>query len=633
MLTTAATFDAAFAARLTALVAETAADRRPARALVRQLRRLDAAGDAASAGLATALFESLHYRLPAFSDDDLPGFACRLYARTGRPDAAMLLAGLAVQLRPTDSDLRATQAALIERFRDGAGAAPPSEAIAAKAEAIAAGANAGPVLLLALEALDAAGDTATSVALFEAVWRRVRPMTEYWVYYRMAKTYAAMGRDDAADLLASLAIQIEPHSRASDLPYRLLLRSFTRAGRLRDAAELCVRRRALCPEPPLLSEAEFAQLLEQAGPLALPPPSPGRTDHPLLEREIREPRPWPAYGGWVPVGLEELLRPMAREPIVVAELRDAEVLLEGGAAAVYGADGLSQYDLSVRTFPALVRRKLDELAQAGHLVEEIELDAAVLISDYHFGPNLCHFLFDHATRLDLYRRAGVDIGEATVIGPELGTEYQRVVAERFGVRAYLSVTRRARVRVGRMWVSSNCHDLRHPAHWGAQWAVDSVRRLFDLAPRRPARRLLISRADSRVRRIRNHDQLAELLAPLGFEVIVPGRLPFLAQVEAFRDATHIIAPHGAGLANIVFCAPRTQVLEVFHPHYGTWAYAMLNAALDLNYASMVGRDADSDAPEFNDTSLPREQKVGHAGRDIRVDVDELERWLDESGAW
>jgi len=133
--------------------------------------------------------------------------------------------------------------------------------------------------------------------------------------------------------------------------------------------------------------------------------------------------------------------------------------------------------------------------------------------------------------------------------------------------------------------------------------------------------------------IGNHDAVAALLAPLGFEVIVPGRMPFAAQVAAFRDATHVVSPHGAGLANMLFCAPGTQVLEVFHPHYGTWAYAMLNAALGVDYASMVGRDAESDAPEFNDLGLPREQTVPHAGRDMRVDMDELRRWLTASRAW
>jgi hypothetical protein len=69
---------------------------------------------------------------------------------------------------------------------------------------------------------------------------------------------------------------------------------------------------------------------------------------------------------------------------------------------------------------------------------------------------------------------------------------------------------------------------------------------------------------------------------------------------------------------------------VFHPHYGTWAYAMLKDVLGLDYATLVARDGDSDAPEFNDTTLPRERMVPHAGRDMWADPNELERWLIES---
>jgi len=113
---------------------------------------------------------------------------------------------------------------------------------------------------------------------------------------------------------------------------------------------------------------------------------------------------------------------------------------------------------------------------------------------------------------------------------------------------------------------------------------------------------------------------------------VPGSLSFAEQIAAFRDATHIVAPHGAGLANILWCAPGTHVLEVFHPHYGTWAYGMIKDALGLDYATLVARDGLSDAPEFNDPALPREQTHMHSSRDMWVDPDELERWLIDSEA-
>ena len=191
-----------------------------------------------------------------------------------------------------------------------------------------------------------------------------------------------------------------------------------------------------------------------------------------------------------------------------------------------------------------------------------------------------------------------------MIGPALRMEYQRDTLARIGVGGWHATDAPARLRVGRLFVASTCRHLRHPAHWGSDWAIGDMRALFDLAPRARTRRLLVSRADAAVRRVVNEaGARIALLAPLGFETIVPGRLSFAEQIAAFRDATHVVAPHGAGLANILFCAPRTHVLEVFHPHYGTWAYAMAAATLGLDYASLVARDGASDAAEFNDPDL------------------------------
>jgi len=606
-----------------ALLADLVADPRPPARLLAELQRLDAAADEASAARGVAVFESLHYRLPPFASDDVPLVASRLYARLGRTDAATLLAGLGLQLRPKHEAARAAW----EAVRDAT--PPPDAATQARAAALIPQPEPGPALLLALEALDEAKRWPECAALFEAVWPHVRPMAQYWIYHRMSNVYAALGRTDAAVLMATLAIQIAPHDPASDQPHRRLLGWFRDARRPRDAADLCARRAALCPAPDLLDEAEHVLLLAEAGPLLPSPPPAGRTDRTVIAAEIKRARPWRSYGAGVPLGLIEIQRDRPRDPIGVASLRDAEVLIDNGAVAVFGPDGTPHIDLSLRCFPPLLRRTLAELP--GAAPEEMEIDQAVLISDEFPGPNLCHFLLDHATRLEVYRRAGIEVGEVTVIGPELRFDYQRETAARMGVRLYLPVTRRARLRVGRLWVSSNCHNQRHPAHWGAAWAVDAVRSKFDLAPRNRSRRLLISRRDSQWRRIGNEAEIVDVLRPLGFEVIVPGELAFADQIAAFRDATHVIAPHGAGLTNVLWCAPGTHVLEVFHPHYGTWAYAMLKDVLGLDYATLVGRDAGSDAPAFNDTTLPRERMVPHAGRDIRVDPAVLRQWLADSG--
>ncbi len=118
------------------------------------------------------------------------------------------------------------------------------------------------------------------------------------------------------------------------------------------------------------------------------------------------------------------------------------------------------------------------------------------------------------------------------------------------------------------------------------------------------------------------------LARFGFEAIVPGAMPYDEQLAAFRAASHVVGAHGAALAHIVLCPPGARVLELFHPLYGTWAYAMLAAACGLDYAALAGRDGLSDAPELNDPDRV-DLAAGRFGeRHLRVDPAAVRRWLE-----
>lgn len=642
--------------------AGTAAARRPAETLRVHMEALELEGTARADVTAITLFESVFYRLAPFADDRLPLVASAIYARQGRQDSALLLAGLGLQMQPDAPEALPAYRLLHARFRLTGRAAeadevarrlaarfpaamlpdtpllPPSPKLAAlavvalEAARIATGSQPLATLLAALELRAQSREWAESACLFEGVWHLLPICDEYWIYFRMAEVYAALQRHDAAILMSALALQIDPTTHAAYEPYRRVFDCFRRSGRPREAAALVLRQRALCTERPLLSEAELSALLAEAGPLPPPPARSVRKDCIVHAAETRAAQDWRMYGSGLPAGLAELRSPMHRPPVFVAELQDAEVLVCNDAVAVHDADGAPCPDLSVGEFPALLRRRLDAMRRGGVAVEHATIEAAVLTGDEFPAPNICHFLLDHATRLLLYRDAGIDLSRVTVLGPALRTSYQRQTADKFGIARWRPTDAPARLRVRRLFVSSNCRHLRHPAHWGSAWAVQGVRGLFDLAPRQPRRRLLVSRADSAYRRLGNEEEIAALLAPFGFETIVPGDLGFAEQIAAFRDATHVVGPHGAGLTNTLFCAPGTHVLEIFPALYGTWAYAVLGGALGLDYASLLGRDAVSPEPEFNDPSLPQARRNMYSNRDVRADPKDIRQWLADSKA-
>ena len=122
-------------------------------------------------------------------------------------------------------------------------------------------------------------------------------------------------------------------------------------------------------------------------------------------------------------------------------------------------------------------------------------------------------------------------------------------------------------------------------------------------------RLYISRENARRRRVSNEAMLWPQLEAKGFRRIHLENLSWAEQVNAFRHAKVIVAPHGAGLANLAFCRPQTQVVEFFHRSYLNPCFWRLSALLGLDYRPVV-----SIGPQ-----LPAYEQAG--GRlDIEADV-------------
>jgi capsular polysaccharide biosynthesis protein len=110
-----------------------------------------------------------------------------------------------------------------------------------------------------------------------------------------------------------------------------------------------------------------------------------------------------------------------------------------------------------------------------------------------------------------------------------------------------------------------------------------------IKPASPWRKLFISRADSRARSLVNEAEIAECAAKTGFERIVLSALSVQDQIRLFAEATHVIAAHGAGLANLIFCRPGTVVCEMHSEAYVQWAFRSLAGLRQLRYGCVIGQ--------------------------------------------
>ncbi len=80
-----------------------------------------------------------------------------------------------------------------------------------------------------------------------------------------------------------------------------------------------------------------------------------------------------------------------------------------------------------------------------------------------------------------------------------------------------------------------------------------------------SKKIYVTREDSNYRRIINEGDIITLLREKGYRVINPQLYEIEEQIEIFSNAEKIISPYGSNLANIIFCKPGTEIVEISPP--------------------------------------------------------------------
>ena len=117
-----------------------------------------------------------------------------------------------------------------------------------------------------------------------------------------------------------------------------------------------------------------------------------------------------------------------------------------------------------------------------------------------------------------------------------------------------------------------------------------VRRLPDVGG--VAEKVYISRKKSR-RPLPNETEIEMMLADGGFKIVYFEDMSFSEQLCTIRAAKVIVAPHGAGLANIVVARPGTRIVEIMTQGWANSCYGHLATSLGLDYTCIDADDGSS----------------------------------------
>jgi hypothetical protein len=221
------------------------------------------------------------------------------------------------------------------------------------------------------------------------------------------------------------------------------------------------------------------------------------------------------------------------------------------------------------------------------LPEVVQGSTAVIATT--LGSGYGHWLLDELPRLLAFPREAAETLIAHAAQP-----FSRVALEHRGWvgGAVLPVTRETHFQCEQLVVPSVVGTVVQPARQALD-RIEAFTAVFHAKRSVFGERIYLTRERARRRKVTNEPELWTELEKSGFVKVPLEELAWPEQINAFRHAKVVVAPHGAGLANLVFCQPGTRVVELFNRSYLHGCFWRLAALQGLDYRPVVPAGGES----------------------------------------
>lgn len=261
-----------------------------------------------------------------------------------------------------------------------------------------------------------------------------------------------------------------------------------------------------------------------------------------------------------------------------------------------------------------------------HLPPVQAIDARVVHLSAITGSVFFHWMFDVLPKLGLLTQAGIDWNTIDYfVVTALDRPFQRETLSLLQIPAhkllansdypYITARQLLVPYLASRITPDSCRFLRQQFLPHAMAAA--------IGPSPPTR-LYITRRAAATRKIVNEADVVAYLETLGFCTIELESMPFQEQVALMAQATAVVAVHGSGLTNIVFCNPGTCVVELLSQNYLTPYYSFISKQVGLRYFCLLGENPEQREPgDYTDLSYMWE--------DIIIDLSALKNLLNFAG--
>ncbi|VXD12756.1 hypothetical protein PL8927_20010 [Planktothrix serta PCC 8927] len=229
-----------------------------------------------------------------------------------------------------------------------------------------------------------------------------------------------------------------------------------------------------------------------------------------------------------------------------------------------------------------------------------------------------HWMLDILPRIELLTKSNFNIDKIDYFIVDNRFSFQQETLELLGIpeNQQINIHKLHHIQARELIVPSfpGC------VAWMPKWTCDFLKQHFltanSISNSPCLKRIYITRNSAKSRRILNEDELLTVLEPFGVKSVQLESMSVLEQAALFSQAELIIAPHGSGLTNLVFCQPGTKVIELFSPNYVYHCYWWISNLVELDYYYYIGETL----PGYY---LHRLTYPKHFSEDILIDINQF----------
>lgn len=231
------------------------------------------------------------------------------------------------------------------------------------------------------------------------------------------------------------------------------------------------------------------------------------------------------------------------------------------------------------------------------------------------GSVYFHWMVDVLPRLEILRQAGYNWQDIDrIVVNSIRHPFQRETLQRLGIPESQIVESdiHPHIQADQLLVPDFAGPVGYPPPWVLAWHrrtwlqeetagvnlnSEGFLELSDpqkskLGDEKPPKLIYISRHSAKYRRLLNEEAIASLLQQRGFTTINPETLSVAQQAQVFSQAKVIVASHGSGLTNLIFCQPGSTIIELMSPHYIRPYFWGLSRQVGLHHYYITGEALD-----------------------------------------